>query len=109
MQQELSAKFASLECRNIDEHDDELEDVEDVLVPVKDVHEDIEVDEVAELDQGSDEGYEEDSADEDEAGWITMENVAQIKKDMNKDGSDEEEDVVVACITADFAMQVAIQ
>lgn len=86
LDKELSEKFETLEC-NINE--DEEENYEDVLAPVKD-------------DEDVDDEEEED--DDDDEGWITPSNVKAAKQQVNSDLM-EEKHVKVACITTDFAMQ----
>ena len=46
-----------------------------------------------------------DEEDSDDGGWITPNNIKQVKKQMNAE-FEEEKQVTVACITTDFAMQV---
>ena len=57
-------------------------------------------------DDGDDEGF----VEEDEEGWITPSNLRQIQQEMGCDtGEATAEDVSVACLTTDFAMQVWLE
>lgn len=47
----------------------------------------------------------EDDGDEDDADWITPENVARVKQQMDF-GLSEDKEITVGCITTDFSMQV---
>ena len=52
------------------------------------------------------EDEEEEEDDDDDEGWITPSNLQQVQKDMG--GLDEDvDDIVVGCMTTDFAMQVS--
>ncbi len=55
----------------------------------------------------SDNGNDDDNDDDDE-GWITPKNISKLKKKMGfeDDMPSGEEDIKVACLTTDFAMQV---
>lgn len=48
----------------------------------------------------------EEEGEDDEVGWITPQNIQKAKADMRKEIYDSLQDVNVACLTTDFAMQV---
>ncbi|KAG5684977.1 hypothetical protein PVAND_014181 [Polypedilum vanderplanki] len=87
---ELIKKFGNLGFNTISN-----DKVDDILQPVKESEDEIEkVDEV----------FEEDEANDDDEGWITPNNISNVKKNFSGNVL-EEKDVEVACITTDFAMQ----
>jgi len=87
--------------------DDEEEDEEDSgtkeeMVEQEPIEEDME--EINEVDDESDEGIE----DDDDEGWITPSNLKAKKLEMlgaNGVPEDEDKEIIVACLTNDFAMQ----
>ncbi|GFT30202.1 RNA-binding protein NOB1 [Nephila pilipes] len=57
-------------------------------------------------DNEDDSDNEEDSEDDDEVGWITPQNISQIKEKM--EGQNLDSSIVVACVTTDFSVQNAL-
>lgn len=86
--EELAKKFGSLGFNTIAN-----EQADEILQPVKE-------------DSENDESEGEDSAEEedDDEGWITPGNISNVKKNFGGEVLEEQE-VEVACITTDFAMQ----
>lgn len=97
---------------NEEDPDTALRDGENKLSPEQaDDNEDEATDEKqTEESRSTDEGVvddeEEDDDEDDEVGWITPQNIQKAKSEMQKDIYDSLEEVKVACLTTDFAMQV---
>jgi RNA-binding protein NOB1 len=107
----LLEKLNSLDCNKTDE-----DTINAILVPVKDDTSDQTYKNEMKFDYDNSDGSEVDNAYEDEddddddddnndSGWITPQNIARKKKEVNSETDDKP--VKVACITADFAMQVS--
>jgi rRNA maturation endonuclease Nob1 len=95
-------RLTSLDCSKTDE-----DIINDILVPVKDnVNEQTCENESECSDDINSDCSEGDYASdaEDESGWITPQNIAHKKQEVNSEVDDAT--VKVACITSDFAMQV---
>jgi rRNA maturation endonuclease Nob1 len=98
-------KLNSLDCNKTDE-----DTLNDILVPVKDDTNDqtykneLKCDDNSDCSEGDD-AYDEDEDDGDDSGWITPQNIAHKKQEITSEADDKP--VKVACITADFAMQVS--
>ncbi len=99
-----SEDVTSSVSRTCDDHDEHC-DGENVTPSSQDSAGDAkgDVDEGVEEDEEGEEAEE----DDDEEGWITPSNLQEVQKDMG--GVDEEpEDIIVGCMTSDFAMQVSV-
>jgi hypothetical protein len=94
-------RLTSLDCNKTEE-----DIINDILVPVKDdINEETCENELECNDINSDCSEDDYASDaEDECGWITPQNVAHKKQEVNSEVDDAP--VKVACITSDFAMQV---
>jgi rRNA maturation endonuclease Nob1 len=103
-------KLNSLECNKTDE-----DAINDILAPVKDDTNDQTYENELKSDDNSDCSESDDALDEDDddddddddgdSGWITPQNIAHKKQQITSEADDKP--VKVACITADFAMQVS--
>jgi rRNA maturation endonuclease Nob1 len=94
-------RLTSLDCNKIDDI------INDILVPVKDnTNEETCENELEYSDDTNSDCSVDDSVSdaEDESGWITPQNIAHRKQEVNSKVDDTP--VKVACITSDFAMQV---
>lgn len=83
--EELTKKFGTLGFNTISN-----EQADEILQPVKE--------------EESDDEQEEDGSADDDEGWITPGNINNVKKNFGAEVL-EDQDVAVACITTDFAMQ----
>ncbi|KDR22203.1 RNA-binding protein NOB1 [Zootermopsis nevadensis] len=97
---DLLGKLTSLDCNKTDE-----DIINDILVPVKEnIHEQTYENELECSDINSDCSESDYASDaEDGSGWITPQNIAQKKQEVNSEVDNAP--VKVACITSDFAMQ----
>jgi rRNA maturation endonuclease Nob1 len=97
-------KLTSLTCTRTDE-----ETINDILVPVKDDTNDQTSENEMESSKNVNSENSDDSAseveDEDDSGWITPQNIAFKKQEVDSEVDDKP--VKVACITSDFAIQVS--
>ncbi|XP_008545989.1 RNA-binding protein NOB1 [Microplitis demolitor] len=95
---DLADKFKNLDCTAEEiELDDKDHTVDDILAPVKQSESDDDNDD-------DDDELESETEDSDDDGWITPNNIAESKKQMNSETLSEKS-VAVACMTTDFAMQ----
>jgi hypothetical protein len=100
---DLMGKLTSLTCTKTDE-----ETINDILVPIKDDINDQTSEDEVESNRNISSDNSDDCASEDEDddfGWITPENIALKKQEVNSKVNDKP--MKVACITSDFAMQVS--
>ena len=97
-----------MDCSKTDE-----DTINDILVPVKDDTNDQTYknelkcgDDNSDCSEGGDayDDDDDDDADDADCGWITPQNIAHKKQEINSEADDKP--VKVACITSDFAMQV---
>ena len=100
----MLGKLNSLDCNKTDE-----DTINDILVPVKDDTNDTTYKNELKCDDDDNsdcsEGEDDDDGDgDDDSGWITPQNIAHKKQEINSEEGDKP--VKVACITSDFAMQV---
>lgn len=101
----LAGFYKPDEDDDLDEEDDEEDSgTKDEMVDQESVEEDVEEIHEEENDDEIDEGVE----DDDDEGWITPSNLKAKKLEMlgaNGVPEDEDKDIIVACLTNDFAMQ----
>ena len=104
----MLGKLNSLDCNKTDE-----DTINDILVPVKDDTNDQTYKKELKCDDNHSDcseggnAYDDDDGDDDDdddSGWITPQNIAHMKQEINSEADDKP--VKVACITSDFAMQV---
>jgi len=98
-----------LDCNKTDE-----DTINDILVPVKDDTNNLTYKNELQCDDDNsdcsedgdayDDDNDDDDDDDDDSGWITPQNIAHKKQEINSEADDKP--VKVACITSDFAMQV---
>ena len=98
-----------MDCNKTDE-----DTINDILVPVKDDTNNLTYKNELQCDDDNsdcsedgdayDDDNDDDDDDDDDSGWITPQNIAHKKQEINSEADDKP--VKVACITSDFAMQV---
>ncbi|XP_066603833.1 RNA-binding protein NOB1 [Prorops nasuta] len=102
----LAEKFANLTCNlmelKVENEAGRKHDVDDVLIPIKDWHNNDNFN--SDEDENEGQNSEDSDDDDDDVGWITPGNISAIKKQMDAEIL-EEKPAIVACMTTDFAMQ----